>query len=714
MAAAGLGLLLRFDFNIEAIQKPYDEHLWKMLPFLVGATLLVYWLFKLYDSIWNYVSVSELERIVVAAFIVSILNVGISYVLNLEVHQTSWYMPRSFYFIFSFLLILSTCVTRFGYRAIRMIVRRHRDKKIGANVMVVGAGEAGNMLIKEIMASDYLHKNICCIIDDSDRKVGSFIQGVKIVGNRDAIESNVEKYNIKEIIVAIPSADKKELSSIVNICQKTGCHVKILPGICEIVNEEGKFGQLRDVQVEDLLGRDPIVVDLDSIMGYVTGRVVMVTGGGGSIGSELCRQLADHGVKQLIIVDIYENNAYAIQQELIMKYPDLDLVVLIASVRNTNRLKSIFEAYKPEIVYHAAAHKHVPLMEVSPNEAVKNNVFGTLKTVKAADAAGVEKFVLISTDKAVNPTNIMGATKRICEMIVQTYNKKSKTDFVAVRFGNVLGSNGSVIPLFKKQIEAGGPVTVTHPDIIRYFMTIPEAVSLVLQAGAFAKGGEIFVLDMGEPVKILDLAENLIRMSGFVPYQDIDIKFSGLRPGEKLYEELLMDEEGLQDTENKLIHIGKPIKLDEEKFLKDLDNLYMACLDEPNPATVRKLVGDIVPTYKPKNPVDAATSKDKKEKHKVEEKLKEADEVKKVDEVVKEADKVEDKAEEADKITEIEKATEAVKDETVKATESVKAATEENVRSAVSVIDAVREAKKALDATKSIEKASDIAEAKSV
>ncbi len=622
LAAAGLGLLLRFDLNIEAIQKPYDEHLWKMLPFLVGATLLVYWLFKLYDSIWNYVSVSELERIVVAAFIVSILNVGISYVLNLELHQTSWYMPRSFYFIFSFLLISFTCITRFGYRAIRIIVRKHRDKKIGANVMVVGAGEAGNMLIKEIMASDFLHKNICCVIDDSNKKVGSFIQGVKIVGNRDAIESMVEKYQIKEIIVAIPSADKKELSSIVNICQKTGCHVKILPGICEIVNEEGKLGQLRDVQVEDLLGRDPIVVDLDSIMGYVTGRVVMVTGGGGSIGSELCRQLADHGVKQLIIVDIYENNAYAIQQELIMKYPDLDLVVLIASVRNTNRLKSIFEAYKPEIVYHAAAHKHVPLMEVSPNEAIKNNVFGTLKTVKAADAAGVEKFVLISTDKAVNPTNIMGASKRICEMIVQTYNKKSKTDFVAVRFGNVLGSNGSVIPLFKKQIEAGGPVTVTHPDIIRYFMTIPEAVSLVLQAGAFAKGGEIFVLDMGEPVKILDLAENLIRMSGFVPYQDIDIKFSGLRPGEKLYEELLMDEEGLQDTENKLIHIGKPIKLDEEKFLKDLDNLYMACLDEPNPATVRKLVGDIVPTYKPKNPVDGVGSKDKKDKRREKEEVK--------------------------------------------------------------------------------------------
>lgn len=603
VAAACLGLLLRFDLNIDNIQSPYDEHLWKMLPYLVIVTIVLYWIFKLYDSIWNYVSVSEMERIVVAAGLVSIINVGIGYILCQIADCETRYMPRSYYFIFSFLLIIFTCITRFGYRAVRMAIRHRRDKKIGANVMVVGAGEAGNMLIKEMMASDFLHKNICCVIDDSNQKVGSLLQGVKIVGNREAIPAMVEKYDIKEIIVAIPSATKKELSGIVSICQKTGCSIKILPGICEIVNEEAKLGQLRDVQVEDLLGRDPIVVDLDSIMGYVTGRTVMVTGGGGSIGSELCRQLADHGVGKLIIVDIYENNAYSIQQELIMKHPELDLIVLIASVRNTNRLKCIFETYKPEIVYHAAAHKHVPLMEVSPNEAVKNNVFGTLKTVKAADAAGVEKFVLISTDKAVNPTNIMGATKRICEMIIQTYNKKSKTDFVAVRFGNVLGSNGSVIPLFKKQIEAGGPVTVTHPDIIRYFMTIPEAVSLVLQAGAFAKGGEIFVLDMGEPVKILDLAENLIRMSGFVPYQDIDIQFSGLRPGEKLYEELLMDEEGLQDTDNKLIHIGKPIKLDEEKFLKDLDNLYMACLDEPNPATVRKLVGNIVPTYKPKNPV---------------------------------------------------------------------------------------------------------------
>ncbi len=601
--AAGLGLLLRFDLNVNAVLEPYDSHIWTLLPCTVVVTILVYWLFRLYDIIWNYVSVSELERIVVADFIISIMNIIIGMVLNFDSNTEQWYMPRSFYFIFCFLLIMFTCMTRFGYRGVRMIIQRSRDKKIGANVMVVGAGEAGNMIIKEIMASDFLHKHICCVIDDSSQKVGSFLQGVKIVGNRDVIPDMVEKYDIKEIIVAIPSADKKELSSIVNICQKTGCAVKILPGICEIVNEEGKLEQLRDVQVEDLLGRDPIVVDLNSIMGYVTGRVVLVTGGGGSIGSELCRQLAEHGVKRLIIVDIYENNAYSIQQELLMKYPELDLVVLIASVRNTNRLKSIFEAYKPEIVYHAAAHKHVPLMETSPNEAVKNNVFGTLKTVKAADAAGVEKFVLISTDKAVNPTNIMGATKRICEMIVQTYNKKSKTEFVAVRFGNVLGSNGSVIPLFKKQIEMGGPVTVTHPDVIRYFMTISEAVSLVLQAGALAKGGEIFVLDMGEPVKILELAENLIRMSGFVPYQDIDIKFSGLRPGEKLFEELLMDEEGLQDTENKLIHIGKPIKLDEDKFLKDLDNLYMACLDEPNPATVRKLVASIVPTYKPRTEV---------------------------------------------------------------------------------------------------------------
>ncbi len=599
-AAALLGLLFRFNLTLSSIQSPYLDNLWRYLMIGIAVTLIVFALFKLYDSLWNFVSVTELESVVIACVISSAVNFLGSYVIGSRESGLDWYQPRSFYFIYCFCLIMFTCLTRFGYRAIRLWRRKRVTKKIGNNVMVVGAGEAGNMLIKEIMASEVLHMNIKCVIDDSEVKVGSYLQGIRIVGGRESIPENVEKYSITEIIIAIPSADRKEVSKIVSICQKTGCALKILPGICEIVNEETHVGQLRDVQVEDLLGRDPIVVDLDSIMGYVTGRTVLVTGGGGSIGSELCRQLADHGVGRLIIVDIYENNAYNIQQELIYKHPDLDLIVLVASVRNTLRIKKIFEQYKPDIVYHAAAHKHVPLMEVSPNEAVKNNVFGTLKTVRAADAAGVKKFVLISTDKAVNPTNIMGATKRICEMIVQTYNKRSKTDFVAVRFGNVLGSNGSVIPLFKRQIEAGGPVTVTHPDIIRYFMTIPEAVSLVLQAGAYAKGGEIFVLDMGEPVKILDLAENLIRMSGYIPYQDIDITFTGLRPGEKLYEELLMDEEGLQDTENKLIHIGKPISMDEEKFLAKLDDLYKECLDEPVEENVRKLIGDIVPTYKPK------------------------------------------------------------------------------------------------------------------
>ncbi len=393
----------------------------------------------------------------------------------------------------------------------------------------------------------------------------------------------------------MPSVAKNTIREIVKICNETDCNLKILPGVYQLMNGDVSVSQLRDVEVEDLLGRDSIKVDLDSIMGYVKNKVVLVTGGGGSIGSELCRQLASHKPKQLIIVDIYENNAYDIQQELKTHYPELNLEVLIASVRNTTRMNYIFKTYRPQIVYHAAAHKHVPLMEDSPNEAIKNNVLGTWKTVQAADLYGTERFVLISTDKAVNPTNIMGASKRICEMIVQTYNKRSKTEFVAVRFGNVLGSNGSVIPLFRKQIKEGGPVTVTHPDIIRYFMTIPEAVSLVLQAGAYAKGGEIFVLDMGEPVKILDLAENLIKLSGYKPYDDIMIEFTGLRPGEKLYEELLMDEEGMEDTENKLIHIGKPIDIDEENFLRQLEELKDICLLEP--VEIRKKVQEIVPTY---------------------------------------------------------------------------------------------------------------------
>lgn len=415
------------------------------------------------------------------------------------------------------------------------------------------------------------------------------------MGGRDKILENVEKYKINEIILAMPSAKKKEIQAILGICKNTDADLKILPGVYQLVNGDVSVQKLRNVEIEDLLGREPIDIKTETIGRYVYDKVVLVTGGGGSIGSELCRQIAANRVKRLIIFDIYENNAYDIQQELKHKYPDLDLVVLIGSVRNSRKINSVFAKYRPDIVYHAAAHKHVPLMEDSPNEAIKNNVFGTYKTALAADRYGVEKFVLISTDKAVNPTNIMGASKRMCEMIIQTFSHRCKTEYVAVRFGNVLGSNGSVIPLFKKQIAAGGPVTITHPDIIRYFMTIPEAVSLVLQAGASAKGGEIFVLDMGEPVKILDLAKNLIRLSGYTVGEDIEIKFTGLRPGEKLYEELLMSEEGLQSTANELIHIGKPIDFDEDQFLKDLEDLYRAAYAEEE--GMKEIVHKIVPTY---------------------------------------------------------------------------------------------------------------------
>jgi FlaA1/EpsC-like NDP-sugar epimerase len=436
---------------------------------------------------------------------------------------------------------------------------------------------------------------IRCIIDDDKGKWGRFIQGIKVAGGRDKIIECADIYDIDEIIVAMPSISRKEMSEILDICKETNCKLRSLPGMYQLVNGEVSVSKLRDVEVEDLLGREPIEVDLNSILGYVQGQKVLVTGGGGSIGSELCRQIAGHKPAQLIIVDIYENSAYDIQQELLTDYPSLNLVVLIASVRNTNRMNQIFETYKPDIVYHAAAHKHVPLMETSPNEAVKNNVFGTWKTAYAAATNGTRRFVMISTDKAVNPTNIMGASKRICEMIIQVFNKHYDTEFVAVRFGNVLGSNGSVIPLFKKQILAGGPVTVTHPEIIRYFMTIPEAVSLVLQAGAYAKGGEIFVLDMGKPVKILDLARNLIRLSGYRVDEDIKIEFTGLRPGEKLYEELLMAEEGMKETANKLIYIGKPIEIDEDKFFVQLKELKEASKNESG--DVRALIKEIVPTY---------------------------------------------------------------------------------------------------------------------
>ena len=508
-------------------------------------------------------------------------------------------IPSKLLFTYALVLTGITTGTRFSYRIMRNMRHKAQNRKNGTRVMIIGAGDAGNTVIKEITNSSYSTMTIKCIIDDDEGKWGRFIQGIKIVGGRDRIVEYAALYGIDEIFIAIPSANRATMKALVEICKETSCKLRTLPGIYQLVNGEVNVSKLRDVDVEDLLGRDPIKVDLDSILNYVRNQTIMVTGGGGSIGSELCRQIAGHKPARLIIVDIYENNAYEIQQELKHKYPNLDLVVLIASVRNTNRINHIMEEYRPDIIYHAAAHKHVPLMEVSPNEAIKNNVFGTWKTAQAAVQNGVKKFVLISTDKAVNPTNIMGASKRICEMVIQTYNRHYDTEFVAVRFGNVLGSNGSVIPLFKNQIAAGGPVTVTHPDIIRYFMTIPEAVSLVLQAGVYAKGGEIFILDMGEPVKILDLAKNLIRLSGYKVDEDIKIEFTELRPGEKLYEELLMSEEGLMDTENKLIHIGKPIEFDETLFYVQLNNLKRAVENECD--DVRSLIQEIVPTYSPQS-----------------------------------------------------------------------------------------------------------------
>jgi FlaA1/EpsC-like NDP-sugar epimerase len=584
-----LGLLLRFDFHFDRVDMRFVESLWRYLPINIVTTLLIFYILRLYHSIWRFAGIVEMQNVTAACILSALLQFAGLNIMNYPV-------PRSYYFLYGGVLFFLTLGNRFAYRFIRYIRRLANKSSEIKSVMIIGAGEAANVIIKEIISSEHIsNTTVKCIIDDDPLKQGTYIHGIKVVGTRDDIIDTANLFHINEIIIAMPSVAKKTIREIVEICNETGCNLKILPGVYQLMSGEVSVSKLRNVEVEDLLGRDSIEVNLDSIMGYVKDKVVLVTGGGGSIGSELCRQLAAYHPKQLIIVDIYENNAYDIQQELKAHYPKLNLVVLIASVRSTTRMNYIFKTYKPQIVYHAAAHKHVPLMEDSPNEAIKNNVLGTWKTVQAADLYGAERFVLISTDKAVNPTNIMGASKRICEMIIQTYNKRSKTEFVAVRFGNVLGSNGSVIPLFKKQIREGGPVTVTHPDIIRYFMTISEAVSLVLQAGAYAKGGEIFVLDMGEPVKILDLAENLIRLSGYKPGEDIMIEFTGLRPGEKLYEELLMEEEGLQATENNLIHIGKPIEMDEERFLRQLEELQDICVLEP--VEIRKKVKEIVPTY---------------------------------------------------------------------------------------------------------------------
>lgn len=588
--SSGFALMLRYDFNYRMIDDKFVNAAWDYLPYNIVATLIIFYFFKLYHSLWAYAGMTEMQNVITACVLSSAAQL-------LGIQVMNMYMPRSYYFLYGGTFVLLILASRFVYRFLRMTKKIQRQRKECVNVMIVGAGNAGNMIIKEIVTSEHIQKKIKYIIDDDRTKWGSYIHGMKVVGGRQLIPLLAEE--VDEIIVAMPAVKKTEVREIIEICRETKCEIKTLPGMYQFMNGDVMVEKLRKVEIEDLLGRESVQIDLEGLMKYVSDKVVLVTGGGGSIGSELCRQIAAYKPKQLVIVDIYENNAYDIQQELLEKYPDLNLVVLIASVRNTARMNKIFETYLPDIVYHAAAHKHVPLMETSPNEAIKNNVFGTLKTVQAADKYGVKRFILISTDKAVNPTNIMGASKRMCEMIIQTYNNRSKTEFAAVRFGNVLGSNGSVVPLFKKQIEKGGPVKVTHPDIIRYFMTIPEAVSLVLQAGANAKGGEIFVLDMGEPVKILDLAENMIRLSGFVPYEDIDIEFTGLRPGEKLYEELLMAEEGLKETEHSLIHIGKPLAFDEEEFLQELNELKKIVKQEPE--AIRRRVQKIVPTYQPKN-----------------------------------------------------------------------------------------------------------------
>lgn len=617
-----IALWLRFDLRYTTIDYPYLEAWKHFLPLYILFSLAVFWYLKLYKSIWRFASYSELLRVSVATIISALFHtVGIT-ILYIR-------MPISYYFIGALLQYVAVLGIRFSYRFI-LLIRKIRVKQVNSRIMVIGAGSAGQMLIRDIQRAGEVDGEVVCIIDDNQNKWGRTIDNIPVVGGRENILEMVEKYSIDKIFLAIPSATAQQRRDILNICNETSCELKNLPGMYQLVLGQVTASAMRNVSVEDLLGRDPIRVDLQEVFQFINGKTVLVTGGGGSIGSELCRQIAAHSPKELIIFDIYENNAYSIQLELKEKYPDLKLIVLIGSVRDSRRIYQVFETYHPEIVYHAAAHKHVPLMEESPCESIKNNALGTYKTAYAALTHGCKRFVLISTDKAVNPANIMGASKRICEMIIQAFDKKIKagkaeeipqlythkgmenadkagngtvfrdihTEFVAVRFGNVLGSNGSVIPIFKRQIEKGGPVTVTHPDIIRYFMTIPEAVSLVLEAGTFAKGGEIFVLDMGSPVKIDTLARNLIRLSGFKPDVDIRIEYSGLRPGEKLYEEKLMAEEGLEDTENSRIHIGKPLCFDVDTFLEKVDGL-MEVAYKNKEGEIREMVKDIVETYKP-------------------------------------------------------------------------------------------------------------------
>ncbi len=583
---------IKFDFRINEVPDIYPEEFFKMIWIWIPFCLTVFWIVRLYNNFLNYARMVIVIRIV-AAYITFAFVMVVSYYLGFFV------LAPSFYLVAMILSFVSTLCIHFACRILNdfrnMVNKMHTETD--ENVMIIGAGDGGRYVVRELATTNRIRSKAVCIIDDSPEKTGLLLEGVPVVGNRDYILEAAEKYKVDKIIFAIPSSPSDERKKILEICSKTECEVEILPGIYQMVSGQFVAGKRRKIKIQDLLERDSVKVNLDEIYNYISDKVVMVTGGGGSIGSELCRQIAMSAPKKLIIFEIYENNAYDIQMELLRKYPYLDLEVLIGSVRNTARLDYVLSTYKPEIIFHAAAHKHVPLMETSPNEAIKNNVFGTYKLATAAVNYGVKKFVLISTDKAVNPTNIMGASKRLCEMVVQMMNREApNTEFVAVRFGNVLGSNGSVVPLFEKQIESGGPVTVTHPEITRFFMTIPEAVSLVLQAGFYAKGGEIYVLDMGEPVKIADMARKLVSLMGYKPDVDIKIEYTGLRPGEKLYEELLMDEEGLQETENKLIHIGRPIEMDDELFKEQLKRLEIAYKEET--LDMKEIVAEIVPTYK--------------------------------------------------------------------------------------------------------------------
>ena len=585
-----LALFIRFEFDFATLQESgFLKSIVTFAPIYVAMCLVIFWWRGLYDSLWSYVSIKEATSIGEAAVVSGILQYVGLIQLNLPV-------PRSFPILNIMFLAFVLVMERFSYRFLRAFRagRRWGDNRV--RTMLIGGGAAGSNVLREFNNSNMSHNRLVCIIDDDPAKRGMKLNGVPVVGGRDKIVEAVARYNVREIVFAIPSCSSSERRKILRICQETDCVTKTLPGLAEIANGEVKIQTLRNVCIEDLLGRDSVEVNMEEIGSYIAGQVVLVTGGGGSIGSELCRQVAERKPKQLIIFDIYENNAYSIQQELKRDHPELDLVVLIGSVRDKARVEQIFAQYKPHVVYHAAAHKHVPLMEDSPNEAVKNNVFGTYHVADAADRHGVKTFVLISTDKAVNPTNIMGATKRICEMIVQMFSRTSvHTRFVSVRFGNVLGSNGSVIPLFRKQIENGGPVTVTHKDIIRYFMTIPETVSLVMQAGGYAKGGEVFVLDMGDPVRIDDLARNMIRLSGLEPDVDIQVVYTGLRPGEKLFEELLMSEEGLEKTPNNLIFIGHPNGFSDEELMNALERLER--LSGENSDQIVAEIADLVKTY---------------------------------------------------------------------------------------------------------------------